>query len=110
MMMKMLRLSGVVAVYSLLVASLGLAAEPVPPPGFQAIFNGKDLTGWYGLNPHSAVNLKGEKKTANLAQQRADFAKDWKVENGELVNDGHGPYATTDEEFGNIELLIDYKT
>ena len=32
------------------------------------------------------------------------------MENGELVNDGNGPYATTDEEFGDIELLIEYKT
>src|SRR5690606_6760452 len=30
--------------------------------------------------------------------------------NGELVNDGRGPYATTEEEFGDIEFLIEYKT
>src|SRR5437660_1451575 len=40
--------------------------EPNPPAGFRAIFNGKDLTGWYGLNPHSAAQLKGEKKDTNL--------------------------------------------
>lgn len=81
-----------------------------PPAGFRAIFNGKDLSGWYGLNPHSAVNLKGEKKEANLKQQRADFAKHWRVENGELINDGTGPYATTEEDFGDMEFLIEYKT
>lgn len=86
------------------------AAEPTPPPGFRAILNGRDLTGWHGLNPHGVEKLTGEKKEANLAQQRAVFPKHWTVENGELVNDGHGPYATTDEEFGDIELLIDYKT
>ena len=32
------------------------------------------------------------------------------MENGELVNAGTGPYATTDEEFGDIELRIEYKT
>jgi hypothetical protein len=32
------------------------------------------------------------------------------VENGELVNNGTGPYATTDEDFGDIELLVEYKT
>jgi hypothetical protein len=32
------------------------------------------------------------------------------VENGELVNAGTGPYATTDEEFGDIELRLEYKT
>lgn len=86
------------------------AAEPTPPAGFRAIFNGRDLTGWYGLNPHAVVKLEGEKREANLKQQREDFPKTWTVENGELVNDGTGPYATTDEEFGDIEFLIEYKT
>jgi hypothetical protein len=62
------------------------AAEPVPPEGFRALFNGRDLTGWYGLNRY------------------------WRVEEGELVNDGTGPYAVTEEEFGDIELFIEYKT
>lgn len=86
------------------------AAEPQPPAGFEAIFNGKDLTGWHGLNPHSVARLEGEKKEASLAKQREEFPTNWTVENGELVNDGHGPYATTDEEFGDIELLLEYKT
>lgn len=86
------------------------AAEPVPPKGFRAIFNGKDLTGWHGLNPHSSAKLQGEKKDANHKQQRADFPKHWSVENGELVNVGTGPYATTDAEFGDLEFLIEYKT
>jgi hypothetical protein len=85
-------------------------AEQRPPKGFRAIFNGKDLAGWHGLNPHSVVKLTGEKKKANLAQQRAEFPKFWTIANGELINDGHGPYATTDEEFGDIELWLEYKT
>lgn len=89
---------------------IGQADDPKPPAGFRSIFNGKDLEGWYGLNPHGVEKLTGDKKTENLAQQRAEFPKNWSVENGELVNDGHGPYATTEEEFGDIELLIDYKT
>lgn len=84
--------------------------QPTPPKGFRAIFNGKDLTGWYGLNPHTAARLSGQKKEENLKQQRDEFASHWRVENGELVNDGHGPYATTEEDFGNIEVLIEYKT
>lgn len=90
--------------------AVGRADEPRPPEGFRAIFNGKDLSGWHGLNPHNAAKLTGEAKEKNLAEQRGEFAQNWSVENGELVNDGHGPYATTDEEFGDIELLIDYKT
>jgi hypothetical protein len=90
--------------------STASAQQPNPPAGFRAVFNGKDLTGWYGLNPHSGAQLKGEKKEANLKQQRADFPKHWRIENGELVNDGTGPYATTQAEFGDIEFLIEYKT
>ncbi|WP_372718417.1 family 16 glycoside hydrolase [Novipirellula sp.] len=86
------------------------AASPEPPEGYRAIFNGNDLSGWYGWNPHASVKLSGEKKEANLREQRAAFPENWSVENGELVNDGHGPYATTEQEFGNIDLLIEYKT
>ncbi len=83
---------------------------PKPPEGFRAIFNGADLEGWHGLNPHDAAQLNSEKKAENLKAQREEFPKNWTVENGELVNDGHGPYATTDEEFRDIEFLIEYKT
>ena len=86
------------------------AAEPAPPKGFRPLFNGRDLTGWHGLNPHAVVKLTGEKREANLQEQRADFPKHWRVEKGELVNAGTGPYATTDEEFGDIELLLEYQT
>lgn len=86
------------------------ADSPTPPAGFRALFNGHNLDGWYGLNPHAADKLTGDKKEANLQAQRSEFSQHWRIENGELVNDGHGPYATTEEEFGDIELFIDYKT
>lgn len=85
-------------------------ADPAPPEGFRVLFNGKDLTGWHGLNPHTSAKLVGDKKATNHQQQRIEFSSHWHVENGELVNVGTGPYATTDEEFGDIELLIEYKT
>jgi len=86
------------------------AESPQPPEGYRALFNGKDLTGWYGWNPHSSAKLTGDKKDANLKQQREEFPQHWTIDNGELVNDGHGPYATTEADFGDIDLLIDYKT
>ncbi|MDB6118564.1 MAG: hypothetical protein JWO08_2345, partial [Verrucomicrobiaceae bacterium] len=94
---------------SLFIAALAVslqAAEPTPPAGFKALFNGSDLSGWYGLNPHNLVKLEGEKKEASLKKQHEEFPQHWRVDNGELVNAGTGPYATTDEEFGDIELLI----
>lgn len=99
-----------VALTNLMSPTSSTAAEPVVPAGFRALFNGKDLTGWYGLNPHSVAKLTGEKKDEALKKMRDDFSNHWRVENGELVNDGHGAYATTDEDFGDIELLIEYKT
>lgn len=86
------------------------AEDTAPPKGFRAVFNGKDLTGWHGLNPHLVAKLEGEKREAKLKEMRDEFADHWRVENGELVNDGHGPYATTDEDFGNFELRLEYKT
>jgi hypothetical protein len=87
-----------------------LSAEPAAPEGFRALFNGKDLTGWYGWNPHSTVKLQGDKLSEALKTQRNDFTSHWRVDNEELLNVGTGPYACTEEQFGDIELLIDYKT
>lgn len=86
------------------------SAPAVPPAGFEPLFNGRDLAGWYGWNPHASAKLAGEALEANLAAQRADFASHWTVDNGELVNDGHGPYATTESEFGDLELQLEYRT
>ncbi|MCB1232818.1 MAG: DUF1080 domain-containing protein [Verrucomicrobiae bacterium] len=83
-------------------------ADPQPPEGFTALFNGKDLTGWHGDNPHTTV--KAEDREKSLAEQQPEFQAHWSVENEELVNDGQGPYATTDKDYGDIEFHIDYKT
>lgn len=100
----------VLALFYFLSGNAVFADAPKPPEGFTAIFNGKDLTGWHGHNPHLSARLSGEKKAKNIEQQRLEFPKHWRVEDGELVNDGHGPYATTDKEYGDIEFLIEYKT
>jgi acetyl esterase/lipase len=89
---------------------LSMGDDPKPPQNFRAIFNGKDLSGWYGLNPHSVAKLEGGKRDAKLAKMKKEFATHWTVENGELVNDGHGAYARTEEEFGDYELQLEYKT
>jgi len=112
MNLRLLMMKGAVLLAAVLslAPSPSHAADPVPPKGFRAIFNGKDLTGWYGWNPHTSAKLEGEKLAENLKAQRADFANHWTVENGELVNSGTGPYATTEENFGDYELLLEYKT
>lgn len=86
------------------------ADEPQVPDGFKALFNGEDLNGWYGNNPHQTVKAAADEREAKIAAQQEEFNQHWSVDDGELVNDGHGPYATTKEEFGDIEFHIDYKT
>ena len=71
--------------------------------GFRALFNGKDLTGWYGWNPHGSAKLTGEKLAANLKQQREDFAKHWTVENAELVGN-FAAYGFLADRGGHMEL------
>lgn len=80
-----------------------------PPAGFTALFNGKDLSGWHG-RPHLDPRKWEETPEAKREQWNADMQAHWIVQDGALVNDGHGVFLTTDKEFGDIELLIDYKT
>jgi hypothetical protein len=93
------------------------AADPVTPPGFTPLFNGRDLAGWHGWDIHKKGaspadfdKLSADEKDKVIADWTADAKKHWSVENGELVNDGHGAYLATDKEFGDIELLVEYKT
>jgi hypothetical protein len=49
-----------------------------------------------------------------FAEKKAKSVKDihqhWSVKDGILVNDGHGMYLTTEKNYGNFELRLDYKT
>ncbi len=96
-----------------MVVSLANADENVPPEGFKALFNGKDLAGWHGMSgvdPRALAALSDDERAAKRAADLEDVKQHWSVENGELVNDGHGVYLTTNESYGDIELWIDYKT
>ena len=84
-----------------------------PPTGFTAIFNGKDLDGWWGLNtedPAKWMALSAEEFATKKQTSLADIQKHWRVENGELINDGNGLFLTTDKNYDDFELLVDYKT
>ena len=96
-------------------ASHARAAEP--PTGFAALFNGTDLTGWQGwaihakgASPADLAKLSTEEREKLLAAWNDDAKKHWSVQGGELVNDGQGAYLATDKDYGDIELLIEYKT
>ena len=96
------------------VSSNGSAQEDNrPPQGFQALFNGQDLNGWHGMkdyNPYEFADLSDDQRAARWQAGTADAKEHWSVEDGELVNDGHGAYLTSDRDFENIDLWVDYKT
>lgn len=96
---------------ALLLASVALTAAPTPPEGFTALYNGKDLTGWRGgdTSDHRAyLALSPEKRAERDKAWTADMLAHWKAEGDELVNDGKGKYATTEKEYGDIELTLEY--
>lgn len=89
------------------------AADNVPPAGFTALFNGTDLAGWWGLktvDPRKVWAMTAAELAEQKAAEQEDFAKHWTVQNGELVNDGFGAYATTEKDYGDIELHVSFKT
>lgn len=101
----------------LLAGLLGGAANALalnqPPPGFTALFNGQDLAGWRGgdtFDHRKYLAMPPDQRAAQDAEWTADMRKHWRVENGELVNDGNGKYATTEKDYGDFELLVEYKT
>ncbi|MEZ5386954.1 MAG: DUF1080 domain-containing protein [Prosthecobacter sp.] len=110
----------------LAVAALtGCNKEATTPEGFTALFNGQDLSGWYGwgtrdpaelwnMSPeeqaeYKKMSIDGGLKDAKGVDKGDHLNAHWKVENGELVNDGKGLYLTTDKDYGDFELMVDYK-
>ncbi|HYG33928.1 MAG TPA: DUF1080 domain-containing protein [Clostridia bacterium] len=84
-----------------------------PPPGFKALFNGKNLDGWWGAeteDPRKYMALPPEEFKKKHDASLKDINEHWSVQNGELVNDGKGLYLTTDKFYGDFELLLDYRT
>ncbi len=84
-----------------------------PPDGFEALFNGQDLQGWFAMetyDPRVFAALSSEEQNSKIAAARESTAKFWRVENGEIVNDGEGPYLTSEKSYRDFELLIEYRT
>jgi hypothetical protein len=80
--------------------------------GFVTLFDGKDLSGWHGLatmDPRKFEAMDAEAKAKALEKGAEDLKKHWRVEDGVIVNDGQGAYLTTDKDYGDVELKVDFK-
>lgn len=103
--------------------AVGLHAQNnTPPPGFTALFNGRDLCGWYGwgtrdpaelakMSPEARAEYKKKSVEGGLEGKAGTDHIDahWKVTDGEIVNDGRGLYLTTEKDCGDFELWVEYK-
>ena len=122
--LRFLRHLAVTSLAALAFTATAFAAQP--PPGFTALFNGKDLKGWRG-----GSTFDHRKLLAMTPEQRAEQIKKWTapdqkgsmmevnpktgkahwyIEGDDLVNDGFGAYATTEKDYGDFELHLEYKT
>jgi hypothetical protein len=94
--------------------AIAAAASNQPPPGFTDLFDGKDLAGWRGrqgdYSPYAEGRLSGAELAANQQQWNADLARHWRVDadKGEVISDGQGVYLTTDKDYGDFELRVEW--
>jgi hypothetical protein len=102
----------------LLVAAATQAAQPPlnqPPKGFVALFNGKDLTGWKGLlkgpydNPDKRAALAPDERAQLQQEADENMRAHWKAVDGVLVFDGKGRSLCTAKDYGDFEMLVDWK-
>lgn len=102
-----------VAIATLCPMTPQLNAQTPPPKGFHALFNNKDLAGWWGAtteDPRKYLALHADEFKKKHDASLDDIRQHWSVQNGELVNDGNGLYLTTETNYADFELLLDYKT
>ncbi|WP_312332445.1 family 16 glycoside hydrolase [Sphingobacterium sp.] len=86
-------------------------AEMPMKEGYVSMFNGKDLSGWKGLVADPIKRSKMNEKTLAAEQAKADdiMRKGWSVSNGEIVFNGKGDNLATVKQYGDFEMLVDWK-
>lgn len=86
----------------------------VPPKGFVALFNGKDISGWQGLagkggNPLSRMKMSPQQLATAQAAADQQAREHWQAKDGVLVFDGKGKSLCTKKKYGNFEMYVDWK-
>ena len=62
---------------------------------FVDLFNGENLDGWYAIKTYDPRKVSGLSQAdwkKRIDGAMADTQKFWRVENGEIVNDGDGAF------------------
>lgn len=110
----MTRIACTLVLAAFVAVPVSTAQQPIKPPrGFVALYNGVDLAGWRGgdtQDHRKYLAMTDEARAKQDADWTADMRAHWRADGKELVNDGKGRYATTIREYGDFELVLDYKT
>ena len=95
----------------LLVVSPALAKST---EGFTPLFDELTLTGWHGIENTIDIRkidaMPPAKRVETIAAWTEDAKKHWKWVDNVLINDGEGKFLASDKNYGDIHLVIDYKT
>ena len=115
------RTTSLITLFAILLCCSPASAAPdqtqtsnLPPEGFRALFNGKDLLGWQGVlqpydNPIKRKQLSNEKYAQRQTEANERMRQHWQVRDGVLEFDGQGFSLGTDRCYGDFEMLVDWK-
>ena len=72
------------------------------PPGFETLFNGRDLAGWREM-------ASGTKRVDARAVQKGTAPTHWIARDGVLEHEGRGGDLWTERDFGNFDLRLEWR-
>src|SRR5579875_1957848 len=77
----------------------------------KVVINGKDLKGWRGWagDPPTRAKMTEAEWDAAVKRATAEAFKHWKVVDGVITYDGKNNNLCTVRDYGNFELLVDWK-
>lgn len=116
--MLLVGLLSIVYVVDSRIVNAGDKQHNVPPKGFRAIFNGKDLDNWKGQiaeDPRRIAKLTKGLSEKQIEKMQNDADKKtlahWAAENGMIHYDGARGIGNLEsrEHFGDFEMYIDWK-
>ncbi len=103
-------LHGLLGLASLQADEKAAPGDNQAPAGFMTLFNGKDLTNWQGLIPiKDRARLSPEQRKRRQQQANKKILPHWSVQDGILIYDGMGNSLQTIKDYGDFELLVDWK-
>jgi lysophospholipase L1-like esterase len=81
------------------------------PEGFVALFNGRDLDGWKGLveDPPARARMSAQELAAEQSAADERMRAHWTAADGVLTFDGRGENVCSAAEYGDFELLVDWR-